>query len=387
MIRFSVRRRPSSHRRQPPPPAPNRRCFQSPSQGVLAAAILACALGLAACATEGPPHPPRIQRPQPVQDLAVTQVGRKLVLTFHPPGRAADGRRLTKPIEVQFFRQAQKSAKGVASVFVAVKPWIGLPPKEVASHERGGLIQYEATLTPAEFRESAGKSFEFMAQTLTRGFRKRPFPSDPSNVVVIAVRDVSTPVEGLLAYPSQEAVELKWSAPTLTLTGKPVQAIAGYRIFRSTSGKPGTFDVIGTSPDTFYADKTFAFGHTYYYSVRALFGTEQKTAAQSADSAPAVITPRDIFPPHEPQGLTAIYTGRAVELVWTPNLEPDLAGYNTYRREGNHPPQKLNPSLQHTAIYRDFTAKAGHQYLYWITAVDLAGNESGPSAAVSVETH
>ncbi|MGH9433459.1 MAG: fibronectin type III domain-containing protein [Terriglobia bacterium] len=385
MIRLSVTRR-ASYPRRPPFGAAIRSSLFAPrsSQASLAATLVACALCLAGCATEGPPHPPRIQRPEAVRDLVVTQVGRTLVLTFHPPDHAVDGRRLTKPIEVQFFRRIRQPGKPTPGAFVAVKPWADLTPADVPHFEHGGVIQYAATLTPAEFQESAGKTFEFMVRTLTRGFRRRPFQSDPSNVAVTRLIDVSESVEGLRAYPSQEAVELKWTAPTLTLTGKPVQGITGYRIFRSAGGKPGTFAVIGKSAATSYADKNFVFGHTYYYTVRAVFGATE-AVAQSADSAPAVLTPRDIFPPHVPQSLTAIYTGRAVELVWTPNLEPDLAGYNIYRREDAQAPQKLNPSLQNTAIYRDLTAEAGHQYSYWVTAVDRSGNESDPSAAVSVE--
>ncbi|HUY12028.1 MAG TPA: hypothetical protein VMX16_00140 [Terriglobia bacterium] len=355
-----------------------------PSQAKLAAMLLVCASWLSGCATEGPPHPPRIQRPQRTQDLAVTQVGRALIVTFHLPNRAADGRRLTKPIEVQIFRQTGNSGKPAPALFVAVKPWVDLAPNKLPRFERSGVIHYEAILMPAEFQNSTGKTFDFMVQTLTRGFRRRPFQSDPSNIAVTRLVDVSVPVADLRAYSAQDAVALKWTAPSLTLMGKPVQGLAGYQLFRSGSGKPETFLAIGTSSNTSYSDKKFEFDHTYYYRVRTRFGSG-KTVAESADSTLAVITPHDIFPPHAPQTLTAIYTGKAVELVWTPNLESDLAGYNIYRREDGQPPQKLNPSLQPTAIYRDFSAVAGHRYLYWATAVDQSKNESDPSAAVLVE--
>ena len=384
---FREMRRPASAIR-PPFHNPTRlgSLWARASQAKLAAALLVCVSWLAGCATEGPPHPPRIQRPQRVQDLSVKQVGRALIVTFHLPDRAADGRRLTKPIEVQIFRQTGRSGKPAPALFVAVKPWVDLAPNHLPRFERGGVIQYEAILTPAEFQSFSGKTFEFMVQTLTRGFRQRPFESDPSNIVATRVVDVSVPVTDLRAYSEQDAVALKWTAPSLTLLGKPVQGLAGYRIFRSGSGKPETFLAIGTSSNTSYSDKKFEFDHTYSYRVRTLFGSG-KTVAESADSRPAIITPHDIFPPHAPRALTAIYTGKAVELVWTPNLESDLAGYNIYRREDGQPPQKLNASLHPTAIYRDFSAVAGHRYLYWVTAVDQSENESGPSGTVLVEAH
>jgi hypothetical protein len=347
----------------------------------LAAALAFC---LSGCATEGPPHPPRVQRPDAVQHLSVAQVGRRLNFSFQAPRRAVDGRRLTKPIEVWIFRLIRAPGTPALVAFVNSKPWIELTASTLPRYERDGAVQYAVRLTPDEFQDAVGKTFAFMVQTLTRGFRRHPFVSDPSNVASVKVTDVSAPVTDLRAYPSQNAVELKWSAPVRSLTGAAVHGVTGYRILRSTTGKPGSFTAIGTSEGTSFADPNFTFGHTYYYSVRAAF-TVGKTIAQSADSAPAVLTPRDVFPPHAPKGLTGIYTGRAVELVWTPNLEPDLAGYNIYRREDSQPPQKLTTSLEPTAIYRDFTAEAGHKYLYWVTALDRSGNESAPSTAVTVE--
>ena len=53
----------------------------------------------------------------------------------------------------------------------------------------------------------------------------------------------------------------------------------------------------------------------------------------SEPTATAKMTPSDTFPPSPPQGLSSIYSAGAVELVWTANTEPDLAGYNVYRVE------------------------------------------------------
>jgi fibronectin type 3 domain-containing protein len=75
-----------------------------------------------------------------------------------------------------------------------------------------------------------------------------------------------------------------------------------------------------------------------------------------------------------------------VELVWTANAEPDLAGYHVYRHEQDGPAQKLNPELVRTPIFRDGSVAARHVYLYHVTAVDLIDNESSPSEEVQVET-
>jgi hypothetical protein len=95
--------------------------------------------------------------------------------------------------------------------------------------------------------------------------------------------------------------------------------------------------------------------------------------------------PKDVFPPAAPAGLTGLYTSAAVDLIWTPNLEPDLAGYNLYRREAGQQVVRLNSELVRSAFYRDTSATPGRHYVYRITAEDLNGNESPPSSEVEVD--
>lgn len=73
-------------------------------------------------------------------------------------------------------------------------------------------------------------------------------------------------------------------------------------------------------------------------------------------------------------------------LTWNKNLEPDMAGYNIYRRIGSAPVKgdaKLNVALIPTATptYVDSVSVDG-DYFYAVTAVDTSGNESGFSSAV-----
>ena len=137
-------------------------------------------------------------------------------------------------------------------------------------------------------------------------------------------------------------------------------------------------------PRSPYRDSQFEFGQTYYYQVRAVFGKPGHLAM--SDASPAVkVTPRDVFPPAPPQGLQSIYSAGAVELVWTANTEADLAGYNVYRLE-NQTPQRVNKELVRTPIFRDTTAAPGKTLTYYVTAVDLSGNESKASRQEEVET-
>ncbi len=95
----------------------------------------------------------------------------------------------------------------------------------------------------------------------------------------------------------------------------------------------------------------------------------------------------DKFPPAAPAGLQAVFSGLAqqpfIDLTWTPNTEPDLAGYNIYRHAGSEPPVKINPELVKTSSFRDARVSPGMKYFYLVSAVDLRGNESDKSPETS----
>jgi fibronectin type 3 domain-containing protein len=113
---------------------------------------------------------------------------------------------------------------------------------------------------------------------------------------------------------------------------------------------------------------------------------------ESGDSLPAIVTPKDTFPPAAPQDVVAALLPGAtsgtivLDLSWAINVETDLAGYRVYRSESeNARGQLLTPDLLPTPSFRDAAAQAGHRYWYTVTAVDHAGNESPASAATLAE--
>ncbi len=318
-------------------------------------------------------------------DLAVFQKGQTLELGFAVPLLATDGERLTKPLEVQIFRAVTPAGGDTPNTPAGLSLWLALPAEELARYTQGEKVIFPVTLSQDEFRQGQGATFAFAVRTLTRGFRRRPVQSEPSNVVHIALLDVAEPVKDLQVRATESALALSWSRPGRSLSGKPVSNLAGYRVYRSRTGKPGSFQLLAEPGAPSYRDAEFEFNRTYFYKVAAVT-REAGRVAESEDSPLAEITPRDTFPPAAPRGLSAIYAAEAVELVWTANVEPDLAGYNVYRHEEGGPPQKANPDILRTPIFRDTSVTAGHKYLYYVTALDLANNESAPSEQVPVET-
>ena len=127
------------------------------------------------------------------------------------------------------------------------------------------------------------------------------------------------------------------------------------------------------------------------YTVRSVaqFGAD---SVESADSAPAVVTPRDTFPPATPAGLEIAVlpaTPQApayVELSWAISTEGDLAGYYVYRSDAEDTPgERVNTEILPSPTFRDISVVPGKRYFYRVSAVDRAGNESPKSSAVQTE--
>jgi hypothetical protein len=238
----------------------------------------------------------------------------------------------------------------------------------------------------------------------TRASRKRA--SADSNTAIARIRPVPERITLLHATVTESAIELSWSAPTRTSTGDPLPAISEYRIYRgeidpapadaaakdlSQAKWKSPLVLLGASPTTTYRDTAFDFGKTYVYTVRTVIPADGGTI-ESGDSNPAIVTPRDVYPPAVPQGLVAAVVTPdpngppEVDLSWSINTETDLAGYRVYRSEQEGTlGQLLTPDLLLSPAYRDTSVQPGHRYWYSVTAVDRSGNESAPSAPVAVE--
>jgi hypothetical protein len=349
--------------------------------------LLAQAVGISfllGCGVQGQPEPPRVEVPEHVTDLSVFQLGRTLEIQFALPQQATDGERLTKPLEIEILHALIPLGSQPSSP-PSLALWTRLQPDQWTRYTNDQRIIYPARLSEEEFKNWRAEDSIIAIRTLTRGFRLRPLESEISNLVRIRLLDVSGPVDHLESQTTEKAIELRWAPPANTFGGQQVKYLAGYRIYRSRTGKPGSFQLVGESKEPRYLDSDFEFGHAYSYEVRALF-KEGGSIAESEGSQPYEVIPRDTFPPARPMGLTALYTVGAVELVWAANSEKDLAGYYVYRREGGEQPKKLNKELLRTPILRDASVEPDHTYIYQVTAVDLSNNESHRSEEVSVET-
>ena len=95
----------------------------------------------------------------------------------------------------------------------------------------------------------------------------------------------------------------------------------------------------------------------------------------------------DVTPPDTPQNLSASVDGNYVNLSWTACFAEDLLLYNIYRsgRNDTAVAEYIYSVDYDLTGYSDSSLTESGKYYYWLTALDLVGNESGFSNVDSVD--
>ena len=387
------------------PPFPAERTFL-PMPGYKAALTMALGAFLFGCASPELPTPRHPIVPVPVIDLSARQTGDTVVLTFTMPTTSTDQQPLTGTPSVEIYRNAPAQGSATAPKRGAKNKGTArlantIPSSAVEQYQRGARIEFPDKLDPSELSNESGTDLIYTVRTRV----SRAKASADSNAAALRVYSPPATVRDLRVTMTETAPVLDWSAseqPSGVTGGKA----AGFRIYRA-EVDPAAADAAVSDPSqakllapteplaqsagTEYRDTSFQFGHTYFYSVRALtqFGTE---TVESPDSIPVVLAAKDIFPPAIPQDVEAVSvpatngTSASIELTWTINTEPDLAGYNVYRSENAAMPgQRLNNELLSAPTFRDMSVMPGKSYFYRVGAVDQSGNESTLSSIAEVQ--
>ncbi|GAB6928929.1 hypothetical protein JCM10914A_29120 [Paenibacillus sp. JCM 10914] len=174
-------------------------------------------------------------------------------------------------------------------------------------------------------------------------------------------------------------IQLDWS---------PVQEAAGYKVYRSLKDLANatvTGDVYVDFAEvsvldgavTTFTDTGLQGDTTYHYAVSAF--NENGESAVSRSVSGTTEAGQDQVPPAAPQGLRAEAGIEQVKLYWEPNVERDFAKYHIYRND------VLIGSIN-TILQTQYTARGltpGEKYIFAVTAVDKAGNESPYSETVT----
>src|SRR5579871_3623891 len=141
--------------------------------GMLAAAISVC---LSGCAAPGEPIERKTPVPATVTDLAATQSGNDVVLTFTLPTTAQDRRTLKQSPAIEIYR-----SMGTAGM--ADTPIVTIPPEMVPQYLTQRRIRYSDSLTPTDFAQAGGTSAHYTVRTS----ESQKAISAPSNAVTLQI--------------------------------------------------------------------------------------------------------------------------------------------------------------------------------------------------------
>jgi hypothetical protein len=351
---------------------------------------------LGGCGAPGEPQPPSPPIPSTVNDLSAHQQGNGVQLVFALPNRTVAGEKLAEPPAIEIFRGSLKSNGSPDNK--SFKLVYTIPGALADSYAAQGKIQFTDPLPSQDLRASPGAVYAYRVRT--RASKKKD--SADSNTVTAKVYPVPDRIVSLDARVTPNAIELSWPPPQFATAANPDEQVTGYHVYRGeldpSSPAPASSDLsqvkwksptilLAPSQTNSYRDTLFDFGKTYVYQVRSLVIADGKPV-ESDDSTPAIVTPRDTFPPAAPQNLVAAEIpgengAVSVDLSWSINSEDDLAGYRIYRSEqSGERARSLQLDLLLSPAYRDVSVQPGYRYWYVVTAVDRAGNESRPSEPV-----
>jgi hypothetical protein len=336
------------------------------------------AFALAGCGTPGAPLPPSLGIPKPVENLQAARKGETVTLTWSAPTETTDGELFRKPGKMLVSRTVAGNVAQIAELPLQPALEDQPPPAPTAKDSLANLLQ----APPADFAE-----YRVLAQS-------RSGKSDrPSNLAAVPL--VPTPVtpQRVQAVAVPQGISLNWDQawPPQNRTHLSTQYL--YKIMRR--AEDSKTPVVVAQPSA--GNEAMAFVDTgiewqkhydYWITPVTLWqGTVIKGEVEGDDSPVVSVFADDKFPPAVPENLQAVFSGIAqqpfIDLTWTPDTDPDLAGYNVYRHVGEEAPVKINSELVKTPSFRDTDVKPGTKYFYTVSAVDLRANESERSKEAS----
>jgi len=336
------------------------------------------------CGSPGVPLPPSLEVTRPVSDLRATRKGNRVTLTWSPPTQTTEQRNLKRAQTVEICRGF--AAMKQCGVPVAKIPF---PKPAVKQTQRAQQETYtdELPANPSEASEAIANIY--YGVSIVNSYRRS---AGLSNQVQVPAAPTLGPPENLQAQLTRDGVKLSWN----TIPNPPniPNLRFAYRIYRREVGTQsnaiaGEVPVENESAPSFL-DQGFEWEKTYDYRVTVVTKIEQANGGEQqveGDDTPAFpIVAHDVFPPATPTGLQAVFSGPGqklfIDLVWAPDNEADLAGYNVYRREAGAP-VKINKDVVSSPSYRDAEVSAGHTYTYSVSSIDVRGNESSRSDEAS----
>jgi hypothetical protein len=394
---------------------------------------------MVACGKKGPPLPPLVKLPAAPADFIAERLGADVKVQFTVPPVNTDGSKPANLERVEIYRfigpelatddQLLKYGTRIGQLPVKAprNPDVTTEPDEPTEEaevekeglDQGSVAQLEDELgadvpPPVEIPERSRRE----ARTTPLGIGPAvPLPSATYVAVGFNKRGRRGPLSRRVSIPlvpppkPPSSAKIDYNETAITISWNPPEAIPPVQEPTANDLLPGRFigltlpelsyRVYDVSPsaatsstteqasavagplrltdtpvsEPHFEDTRMAWGVTRCYSIRTVetFGT---LTLESDPSPPDCTTLVDTFPPAAPKELKAVATAGAINLIWEPNSEADVAGYIVLR--GIWPGETLEPITPAPiteTTYSDST-KPGTRYVYGVQAVDRAGNVS-----------
>jgi hypothetical protein len=371
---------------------------------------------LGGCASSGPPLPPSLEVASPVTDLRALRKGDRVYLAWTEPTKTTDHELIRHPGPTLICRSRENVMKECGASVGQAPP--AAVPEKIRSKKQA------PAKTTAIYTDTlpvlAGVQPQDEITYAVEVMNDRNRSAGLSNQIQVPLMPAVRPPDGFKAELTAQGVKITWACPppppqfaNVEYRLRILRRLAGSqtggkitdeKIAEPTFTQPGQADCAGPPVlDTSFLDTSFEWEKTYDYRAAVVTVISEPTKSQPAtsegakppieiegDDTPSVtVVAHDVFPPAVPSDLQAVFSGPGqqpfVDLIWSPDTDADLAGYNVYRREDGGPITKLNSELVKTPAYRDGKVQSGKKYFYSISAVDVRGNESAKSVEASEE--
>jgi hypothetical protein len=346
------------------------------------------------CAKKAPPVPWESIVPKRIVDLRATPREDRLLLEWSVPKENSDKSALVDLAGFQILRSegvlVGEECKGCGEKKTVVHEmkWDSKEEGKKDSKEKGEKVSKEKGREDSKEEEKRKRVAIFLEDHVARrvyvyqvvSTNRRGYPSPPSNPVTVYWDDPPQAPGMVKGERGDKRVELYW---------EPVEGATGYNVYRRLEEKEFFTRPLNREPlaTTHFSDLNVENEKKYIYSVRAVRRVV-KTDVEGKGSLGIPFTPTDLIAPLAPLGVVAIPLQNGIELNWRRNREPDLLGYNVYRRKlGEKEYKRLNESPLTQETYLDADVVLQQEYEYVVTAVDTSTqkNESPQSEEVSVK--
>ena len=367
------------------------RPLSNPLRGIFAVVLTSLLTG---CASVQSPVPPSLELPKPPNDLRAMRKGDHVYLYWSVPTQTMDRQRVRRSGPTRICRSLDPLMKTC-----------GTPVGNIAAlpNAKAGA-RPEATFADTLPHELQQKNPARLARYAVEAMNLDARSAGLSNQVQVALLPTLPAPASFRAEVTSRGVFLTWDCAIPPANSGGARYV--YRIYRKPADTRAEVKVADvTCPNHIFEDQTIEWQKTYEYrlTVASLIDLDPNVnpcppqtptakniecvnvaSAEGDDSPPQKVFTKDVYPPPVPTGLQAVFSGPGqppfIDLLWAPDTDADLAGYNVYRHEGDGQASRINSDLVKTPAFRDANVAAGKSYQYSVSAVDERGNESAHSA-------